>query len=81
MDLKHQKLYCNIKDATRGYGWRYCAESLEGARRYQTINKNSHIYRIDGKNVEGVSLRDNLYTNEKGLNDFLGEPLAKNTPP
>ncbi|EOS92636.1 hypothetical protein LU631_25785 (plasmid) [Erwinia tracheiphila] len=53
------------------------AESLEGARRYQTINKNSHIYRIDGKNVEGVSLRDNLYTNEKGLNDFLGEPLAK----
>ncbi|MCW1975803.1 UNVERIFIED_ORG: hypothetical protein FHW05_004714 [Pantoea agglomerans] len=53
------------------------AESLEGARRYQTINKNSHIYRIDGKNVEGVSLKDNLYTNEKGLNDFLGEPLAK----
>lgn len=53
------------------------SESLEGARRYQTINKNSHIYRINGGNVEGVSLKDNLYKNENGLNDFLGEPLAK----
>ncbi|HGY3149399.1 TPA: hypothetical protein ACNVU4_003504 [Morganella morganii] len=53
------------------------AETLEGARRYQTIVKDSYIYKIDGKSVGGVSLKDNLYTNEKGLNGFLREPLSK----
>ncbi|MEM8322068.1 hypothetical protein Q4S25_02135, partial [Morganella morganii] len=53
------------------------AETLEGARRYQTIAKDSYIYKIDGKSVGGVSLKDNLYTNEKGLNGFLREPLSK----
>ncbi|KAB0556794.1 hypothetical protein [Pantoea stewartii] len=28
-------------------------------------------------NKAGVSLKDNFYKNEKGLNDFLGEPLDK----
>jgi len=53
------------------------AESLEGARRYHSISPHSNIYKIDGKNVEGVSLKDNFYTNEKGLNNFLGEEYEK----
>ena len=50
------------------------SESLDGARRYQTIiREKSYIYRIRGDEVKGVSLKDNLYGNESRLNAFLGE--------
>jgi hypothetical protein len=51
--------------------------SLEGALRYKTVNPDSYIYKIAAKNIKGVSLKDNLYTNKNGLNEFLGEPPDK----
>lgn len=53
------------------------SESLEGARRYQLLSKDSYLYQIEGEGLEGVSLKDNLYKNQKGLNEFLGVPLGK----
>ncbi len=47
------------------------SETLEGARRYNTLIKNSYIYKIEGAHIQGVSLKQNFLCNKDRLADFF----------
>ncbi|WP_213992790.1 hypothetical protein [Sodalis sp. dw_96] len=47
------------------------SESLEGARRYNTLIKQNYIYKIEGAQIHGVSLKQNFLFNKDRLADFL----------
>lgn len=53
------------------------AGNLQGALRYNTLVKSDYIYKIKGYNIRGVSLKENLMTNQEGLKSFLNLPLEK----
>lgn len=50
---------------------------LTGVLRYNTLVKSPYIYKIELKNVRGVSLKDNLMKNQNGLRPFLGAGIEK----
>lgn len=54
-----------------GDGTLIVSETLEGARRYNTLIKNSFIYKIESKNIHGVSLKQNFLLNTDRLATHL----------
>lgn len=48
---------------------------ITGALRYNTLAKSPYIYKINLENSYGVSLKENLMKNQKGLKSFFGENI------